>query len=175
VVRIDIDLDSISVISGGNFPIGKHRARLTSCQEEESSTGNPMLVWDWEGADDESQGETIRSWTSLLDHALGAFKTHAEAFGFHGDTTVDTDACVDQYATLVVGMRKRRGGDGDEEARPSVITVLPDETPSKAARPAVNGPVPRRIGGGGGNARPSPSARLGARRPSPKVDDELPF
>jgi len=174
--KYDLDLDSIQSFSGGNFPIGKHRAKLAEVEERNSdSSGNPTLYWEWEGADDESMGETIRSFSSLQDHALGSLKMHAEAFGYHGNTTLDTDACIGQYAILVVGMRKRRGRDnGDEDDRPTVIAVMPDDQAGgRANGPAASGGV-RRVGG---SSRPAaaPARPSGNRRVGRSEDDELPF
>jgi len=174
VPQYNLDLDEIQSMGGAdNFPIGKHRAKLANVEERESnSSGHPTLYWEWEGADEASQGGTIRSFSSLQDHALGSLKMHCEAFGLHGSVVLDTDELIGKHAMLVVGMRKRRDNSLDEEERLSVISVQPDEPPARSSNgPAAPASGVRRLGGGGAS---KPSARpSGPRRP--REDDELPF
>jgi len=128
-------------VNMGNIPDfvamepGKHRARLVSCEEEESSKGNPMYTWSWEGIEGDNEGLTIKSYTSLLDNALGGLKRHLLAFGFDEDYEgdVDTRKLVGKTALLIVTMRKFRDKDtGEEREGSSVKSVLPD-TKSKGS------------------------------------------
>jgi hypothetical protein len=173
MVKIALNLDEVQVFGEDNFPLGKHRAQVSAIEETESQAGNPMLTWDWAGADQESQGGTIRTYTVLTDNALGQFKMHVEAFGYSGDTEVETDDIVGKFAILTVAMRKRRGRDGDGEERLTVINIEPDTAPARrnGAAPAASGA--RRIGGGAAApARPA----AGVRRPAPAAEaDDLPF
>lgn len=160
MVKIALNLDEISV-GPGNVEKGTWRSKLTACEEAESSTGNPMLIWDWEILEGPSTGMNARSWTSLLDNALGNFKVHAEAFGYHGDTEVDTDRCLNKTAMLVIGTRKRRNRDtGDEEEVSSVVTVRAD--PNASNGKVASGAGVRRLGGSKATAKTT-------------GDDDLPF
>lgn len=178
--QIDYDLDSIQSFGGSNFPEGKHRAKLIACEERNSgNSGNPTLYWEWEGADEESQNETIMSYSSLMENALGSptgFKAHFEAFGYHGQISVDTDELIGRHVMLIVGMQKRRDRlTGEETERLSVLSILPDEKKAvRASTPARNGSsLSQRIGSVG--SRPSPSARVGGVRPVKAEQDDLPF
>lgn len=165
MVRIALNLDEIQA-GRQEVENGRWRAKLESCDEADSSTGNPMLVWDWKIAEGPSEGATIRSWTSLQDHALSGFKTHAEAFGYKGDTEVDTDACVGKYAILVIGKRKRKNRDTMEDEEVSTVVTVQAASPSSAAAGGVRRPGVTRVGGG--SAAP-------ARRAASTEMDDLPF
>lgn len=138
---------------------GKYRARLLSCEEQESSTGNPMLRWTWVVAEGENEGGRISSITSLLDHALFGFKRHCAAFGAEGETdAVDTDEFLDRTAIIVVGRRVRKNRTtGEDQEFSDVVDVQVDPKGGKAtAKPVAKAPV-----------------ASGARRPIRK--DDIPF
>lgn len=103
---------------------GKYRAKLMECEEEESSSGNPMLVWQWEIAEGDFIGNTIKSWTSLQDHALFGLKEHMEAFGFSGELDVDTDKLIGKFAILTIGRRKIKDRDTGEDKEVSSIVKV---------------------------------------------------
>lgn len=108
---------------------GKHRARLVSCEEEESSKGNAMYTWTWEGIEGDNEGLSIKSYTSLLENAMGNLKRHLLAFGYDEDYEgdVDTRKLIGKTALLIVVMRKFRDRDtGEEREGSSVKSVLPD-------------------------------------------------
>jgi len=122
--RIKMNMDDVQ---GGFVEIepGKYQAKLVDCEESESSSGNPMLVWTWEILDKgEYEGEETKSFTSLQDHALFGLKGHLEAFGYEGDVDVDTDKLIGKVATLTIGKKKRKNREtGEEEFRSVVIKI----------------------------------------------------
>ncbi len=132
MVKLNLNLDDIPDFVG--MDPGKHVCKLLDCTKEVSSKDNDMLVWEWEGTEGENEGKTIRSYTSLLDNALSGLKTHLKAFGFDGDSQVDTDKLKGKKALLVVVMRKYRDRDsGEEKEGSSVSNVLPVDGASKAS------------------------------------------
>ena len=141
-MRLRVNLDDIPDYAGPEP--GKHRAKLTEVEEDVSSKGNDMWVWHWEVIEGESEGTTIRSYTSLLDNALGGLKTHLKAFGYEGDVDVNTKDLHGRTALLVCSKRKYRDRDTDEEKEGvSVSNVLPDpnaksgKSSKKASKPVV--------------------------------------
>lgn len=126
-MKIKVNLDEIPDFV--SVAPGKHRARLEECDEDVSQAGNDMLVWGWKVIEGEEEGRTIRSYTSLLEDALGGLKTHFAAFGYtEGIADVDTDDFIGKTALLVVTKHKYRDRDsGDEKEGTSVANVLPDE------------------------------------------------
>jgi len=176
MVRIALDLDEVRM-GGGNVEPGTWRAKVLTIEEEESSTGNPMLTWEWGVQEGPSQGETIRSWTSLLDNALGSFKNHVEAFGYSGKVEVDTDEIEGQEAMIVVAMRKRRNREtGDEQEFPSIIAVKPLAAAAGARNGTSTSPA-RRVGGGSkpAAAATSLSRRVGGGTSRTTGSGDLPF
>lgn len=124
--RIRLNLDEIPDF----IPVdpGRHKAKLTGCEKEVSSAGNDMLVWDWEIKGGDSNGRTIRSYTSLLEDALSGLKMHLKALGYgEGEVDVDTKKLIGKMAVLVVTARKYRDREtGEEKIGSSVSSVLPD-------------------------------------------------
>ena len=121
---------------------GKHRCKLTACEEEESSKGNPMYTWSWEGIEADNEGSTIKSYTSLLENAQGGLKRHLIAFGYDEDYDgeVDTRKLIGKTALLIVVSRKYRDRDtGEEKEGSSVKSVLPD-TKAKGSKASSSKP-----------------------------------
>lgn len=124
--RIQVNMDEIP-----DFQMpdpGKHRAKLEECVNDVSQAGNDMLVWNWIVMGGDSDGLTIRSYTSLLPDALGGLKRHLAAFGFDGDVDVDTRKLHNRTAILIVVKSKYRDRNtGEEKEGVSVDNVLPDD------------------------------------------------
>lgn len=131
MVKIAVNLDDIK----GGFTLldaGKYVARLIDVQEQESSTGNPMLCWFWEIDDCE-----VRSFTSLQDHALFGLKEHLEAFGITGEVDIDTDICIGKSAQLTVTKIKKRSQRSGEEIEVNQVEAV---KALKSKGPAASGP-----------------------------------
>ncbi|RLG78438.1 MAG: hypothetical protein DRO14_00445 [Thermoprotei archaeon] len=121
------------------IPSGKYVAQLLSTEERESSSGNPMLVWQWEIALGEHAGRQIRSYTSLQEHALFNLKQHIAAFvkeELDGVWSGDTDDFVGRRALLTITTERRRGRDGEERDfnRVSRVEPLDSEQAPRGAR-----------------------------------------
>jgi hypothetical protein len=163
--RIKVNLADVGE-RGGNVEPGKWESELTDIEETKSSKDNDMLVWSWEIKEGPSEGEIIKSWTSLLENALFNLKEHLVAFGADPEAEVDIegDKLMGRRATLVVGTRKFKDRDsGEDRETSSVIKVLPlSKSKSKSA------PPPKRSAAGS-KASSSKASR------KPIEDDELPF
>ena len=124
------------------IPRGEYTARVSDVVEEESSSGNPMLVWDFEILD-EYPGATVRGWTSLLGHALGECKKYWRALGLkpwkRGDDLekIARKTIGKKKVRLVVGVRRsydRESGEERENNKINAIFAL-DEKASKKRPP----------------------------------------
>lgn len=183
--RIQVNLEGVEPQGSRDFtpfPVGDHLAEVMSMSEEESSAGNAMLVWEWEGLDDATRGMTVKSYCSLLDDALGNLRQHGEALGLMNgeDFDADPDEVVGMKAILTITHTKRRNRDtGEPMIFANVTEVTAYEEPAAAparpsARPAARAaaaparPATR-------TARPAPAAPRSSRRtPTDEIDD-LPF
>jgi hypothetical protein len=126
--RIRLNLADIPDAMGA-VEVGSWPAVLRDVSEQESSTGNPMWVWSWEVTSGPSQGSSINSYTSLMDHALFGLKAHLEALG--ADATLDkemdinTDRLLGREVVIVVGKRKGKDRDtGEDREFASINRVL---------------------------------------------------
>lgn len=126
--KIRLNLDEISEGPSIVEP-GKYLCKLTDIMEKESSSGNDMLVWHWDiiestDGDDTFIGRELRSWTTLVEHALFGLKEHLEAFGESGEIDVDTDKYIGKKAILTVGKHKYKDrASGEEKEGTRVIAV----------------------------------------------------
>lgn len=128
--RITVNMDEIPDFV--SVDAGRHRSKLVECVKEESQAGNEMLTWNWEVTEGDNEGRTIKSYSSLLEHALGSLKMHLKAFGFDGEVDVDTNKLHGKVAILVVTKRKVRSREtGEEMEMSSVSNVLPDTKVTK--------------------------------------------
>lgn len=132
--RLKMNLAGVTV-GGVNIPPGKYLAELVDVQESESSTGNPMLVWEWEIAEGDFGGNTVRSWTTLQEHALFGLKGHLVGLGEdEEDIDVDTDEFIGRRVWLTITTRKFKDRDsGEEREAPSVAKIEPYRKPKRAA------------------------------------------
>lgn len=130
--RINVNLNDIPDFV--SVDPGRHRAKLVECNEEESQAGHDMLVWNWIITEGDNEDRTIKSYSSLLEHALGNLKMHLQAFGYTGEVDVDTRKLHGKVAILVVTKRKVRSREtGEEIDLSSVSNVLPDTKVTKGS------------------------------------------
>lgn len=136
--RIKMDLSNVEV-GGPRVPPGQYVAELLDCEEKESSTGNPMLEWEWEISDGDHEGQTVRSWTSLQEHALFGFKGHLIGLGEDADDVdIDTDDLIGRKAILTIGERRYKDKEsGEERTASSVERVDVYKRPSKSGKKAT--------------------------------------
>lgn len=138
MARIRVNLTGVEA-GGPKLSPGRYVAELVDCNEEESSSGNPMLVWEWEVVEGDSAGMTIKSWTSLQEHALFGLKGHLKAFGIDDDDVdIDTDRLIGRKVLLTVGERSYKDREtGEQRTTSSVKYVDPyGSGGKKAAKPA---------------------------------------
>lgn len=125
MARIKVNLDEIP----DGFEViepGKYLAKVVDIEEEESSSGNPMLVWTWQITEGEYSGRELKSFTSLQEHALFGLKEHLTAFGLSGDLDFDTDKLIGKKARLTVGkttVKSRNTGEDMEVNRINSVTA----------------------------------------------------
>lgn len=122
---------------------GKHRAKVTEIKQTLSKKGKPMLEWTWKIVGGPNKGQTIRSWTSLVENALGNLKNHLEALGFSGEVKLSTKKLVGRYAVLVIGPTVSTDDKGNDREFSNVIAVKPDGTPTgidtkKKSKPIID-------------------------------------
>lgn len=129
--RLQYNLDDISD-AFPEIPAGRHRAQLTTCVKGASrNSGQPTLTWTWTIQSGEAQGSTIRSWTSLQDHALQGLKQHLLALGLKGSVNQSTDRLIGKSVVLVVGKREGTTQGGEAAMFDSVLAVLPRAAAAK--------------------------------------------
>lgn len=129
MVKLNIDMSVDDIKGFQDVDAGKHRAKLTETSQEDSrSSGEPMICWDWVILEGDNEGRTIRSYTTLQQHALGGMKNHCAAFNYHGTLRgLDTDKFLNETAYLVVVKNMRESRETHEQIEVSnVKTVLPD-------------------------------------------------
>jgi len=146
------------------IPRGEYLAKVQDVNEEESSSGNPMLVWDFEIIE-EYPGATVRGWTSLLGHALGECKKYWRALGLKpwkkGDDLekIARKTINKAKVRLVVGVRRSYDREsGEERENNKVVGIYAAKGASKRA--------------------PKSSPAKGRSNPKPDVeddDDDIPF
>lgn len=137
MARIKMALGDIEGGGGVMIEPGQWLAELQDCGEQESSNGNPMLVWFWEIKEGPSEGLDIKSYTSLQDHALFGVKEHLVAFGADEDADIDldTDQLIGRQAILTIGKAKFRDKDSGEEREASRVNAIKSAKKKKQAAP----------------------------------------
>ena len=117
-------------------PRGEYLARLIDVEEDESSSGNPMLVWDFELLED-YPGSTVRGWTSLQEHALSDARKYFRAIGKNWKSGDDLEKLAKKAirkakVRVVVSIRKTRDREsGEERENNNIIGIYPAGTVSK--------------------------------------------
>ena len=154
-MKFTIDLGQVSDSAFELIEPGKYLARLVSCEQETSSSGNPMAVWQWQIVGGPHAGKELRSYTSLQEGAQISLKEHLVAFGCDpkSKVTPDTDKYIGRKAYLTVGksvIKSKRTGEDMEVNRVNAVS----------AENAANG--------GKTKASPSPALTM-------EDDGELPF
>jgi len=87
-----VSVDFTGVESGGRpCPDGTFRCEITSMVEEESSTGNPMIVARYKVLNGKGKGAVIYDNLSLQPQALFRLKSLCEALGIEADSTTELD------------------------------------------------------------------------------------
>lgn len=87
-----VSVDFTGVESGGRAcPDGTFKAEITSAVEEESSTGNPMVVAKFKILNGKGKGALIYDNLSLQPQALFRLKALCEAVGIEADGAADID------------------------------------------------------------------------------------
>lgn len=123
--RLQYNLDDITD-AFPEIPAGRHRAQLTTVVKGVSNnSGQPVLTWTWTIQAGEAKGSTVRSWTSLQDHALQGLKQHLLALGLKGSVNQSTDRLIGKSVTLVVGKREGTTRAGEPAVFDSVLALLP--------------------------------------------------
>lgn len=132
------------------IPVGRYLAKLVKVAEEQSSTDNPMLVWDWELVE-EYIGKEMTSRTTLLPHAMGAAKQHFQAFGSSWKKGDELDKLAKKFigkrAILVIvadTFKSRKSGD-DLESR-KISAVYPAKAGSTSGTGAAAGKTGKKPG-----------------------------
>ena len=132
-MRIKADLDDIgdarTLIDAGTY-----NAKLFNVEEGESSSNNPMLIWDWKITSPGTfEGETVRSWTSLQDHALFGFKQHLLALDptLKGSINVDPEEYVGTPVVLKIGVRQYKNKEGEEATSNNIVKLTASKDRSK--------------------------------------------
>lgn len=61
---------------------GKHVARITEVNEETSSNGNPMLVFDFQIVGGKDEGKNVRQWQVITAKSLPIFQRNIAALDY---------------------------------------------------------------------------------------------
>ncbi len=126
MVRLRLDLNDIAD-APESIPPGKYLAKVEEIVEEESQSGKPKLVWEWEILEGENKGRKMRSHTSLQEHALFGLKDHLTAFGMGGSVDFDTRELIGKRANIIVGKKRIKDRDTGERVE---ITQVTDVKPA---------------------------------------------
>lgn len=87
-----VSVDFTGVETGGRpCPDGSFRAEITAFEQEESSTGNPMIVAKYKILQGKGKGAIIFDNLSLQPQALFRLKSLCEALGIESDGATDLD------------------------------------------------------------------------------------
>src|ERR1700760_1204298 len=87
-----VSVDFTGVEAGGRpCPDGTWKAEITSLAQEESSTGNPMIVGKYKVLNGKGKGALLFDNLSLQPQALFRLKALCDACGVEADSAVDLD------------------------------------------------------------------------------------
>lgn len=127
MAKLNYNLDDIP--DAPVIPKGRYKLRLMSVVKQQSSKGNPMLVWMWKiVSPGKMKGVRIKSWTSLLENALSGLKMHLLALGKKGRVKGSTDKLVGLKVVGVIGKRMGRNQMGQKTEFSSILGLLPAGT-----------------------------------------------
>lgn len=133
MVKLSVNLDEIETADFRIIEAGKYEAEIIDLEEKDSSSGHPMLVWTWKITKGDEFGTTIKSYTTLQDHALFGLKQHMDALGVEGDLDgFETDSLIGKMALLSVTKPKIVSRDTGEDIDVNrVDKVLPLKSAAK--------------------------------------------
>lgn len=118
-MKFKINLGEVSDTPFEIIDSGNYVGRLVSCDQETSSKGNPMLVWQWQIVGGNFAGKEIKSYTTMKEGAEFGLKEHLVALGFDPNSVAepDTDKLIGRKVLLVIGktMSKNRNTGADME------------------------------------------------------------
>ena len=107
--HVSVDLSDV----GGNEwpPEGVHVAKVVKCETQRSSSGNPMLYWEFEvSADDGSQFRRVWTNTSLQPQALWKLRDLVNALGvFPGPDGFKKSECLGKMCRIWVTHEEYQG------------------------------------------------------------------
>ena len=131
MVKLSVNLDEVDLNDFEIIPAGKYLAKVSDIVEQESSSGNPMLVWSWDIIGGEHAGVGLKSYTSLQDHALFGLKQHLEAFNVVGDVSdFEMDALIGKTAKITVTKNVIVNRDSGEDMEVNRVTKVYAATPT---------------------------------------------
>jgi len=123
-----ISVDFTGVESGGRpVPDGSFKAEITSFEQEESSTGNDMIVCKFKILQGKGKGTTVYDNLSLQPQALFRLKSLCEALGIDADgaADLDPDDFVGQEVILDI---ENETYEGKKRPRPAGYASVDGET-----------------------------------------------
>lgn len=143
MVKLTVNLDGVGE-PREIIPAGRYEAKVTEIEQQDSQSGNPMLVWSWEITSGDQTGSELRSYTSLQEHALFGLKAHLVAFGAkpEGEIDLDTDKIVGKKAIIVVTKEQIAARDGSGMVDVNRIKSVYKLEKSASAGPAIGGKKP---------------------------------
>lgn len=129
-----VTVDFTDVESGGGgvkIPEGSYRMKVVKVEEDESSAGNDMFKWTFQGVEGKAKGKTFYQYTTLNDEALWKLRSLLEALDVEvpdGPMDIDLDDMIDRELIGIVQDDTYQGktsskmmdfepidGDGEEE------------------------------------------------------------
>jgi len=120
---------NLDTIKDYNIEAGRYKAKLIKVEQTLSAKKLPMLVWTWKILSGEAKGSEIRSYTSLVETALGGLKSHLTAFNLKGKVNTDTSRLIGKIALIVVVVQPSTRPDSAGSLFSSVASVLSANTP----------------------------------------------
>ena len=123
MVKLQYNLDEIQDF---NLEAGLYRAKLIKVEQTLSSKKKPMLIWYWKIVSGAEKGKEIRSYTSLVETALGNLKNHLMAFHLKGKVSTNTGKLIGKYAILVVAVTPSNQPGREGTMFSNVAAVNPD-------------------------------------------------
>lgn len=143
MVKISVNLDDIETSDFKIIDAGNYEAEVIDLEEKDSASGHPMLVWTWKITKGDESGATLKSYTTLQDHALFGLKQHMVALGIDGDLDgFETDILIGRTAMLAVTKPKivsRETGEDIDVNRVNKVMAIKSssKTPQKKAKSKV--------------------------------------
>jgi hypothetical protein len=121
-VKLNYNLDDIKDFS---LTPGKYLAKVVKVEQGLSAKKKPMLTWTWKLLSGPNKGSETKSWTSLVENALGNLKNHLVALNFHGVVRTNSAALIGRKAILILGETISADKDGNERTFVNVIGLKP--------------------------------------------------